>query len=55
MPYNPDKGKGKRRESIPKLKCFICDGSYLESECFKKEVLNALIRKSEERMRVRHA
>ena len=32
-----NKGKCKQRESMPKLKCFICDGSHLTRECPKEE------------------
>ena len=55
VPYNrEDKGKGKQRESVPKLKCFICDDPHLERECSKREALSALIKKSERGMRRRH-
>ena len=42
-----DKGKRKQRESTPKLKCFLCDGSHLTRECRKRKALNTLIEKSE--------
>ena len=45
-----DKGKRKQRESMPKLKCFLCDGSHLTRECPKRKALNTLIEKSEKTM-----
>ena len=42
VPYNWDKGKGK--QLVP----YICGDSHLTRECPKREVPNALIRKSEE-------
>ena len=45
-----DKGKCKQRESTPKLKCFLCDGSHLKRECPKRKALSTLIEKSEKTM-----
>ena len=45
-----DKGRHKQRESAPKLKCFLCNGSHLTRECPKRKALNALIEKSEKTM-----
>ena len=45
-----DKGKRKQRESTPKLKCFLCDGSHLTRECPKRKALGTLIEKSEKTM-----
>lgn len=48
LPYTrKDKGKEKQREFMLELKCFLCDDSYLTSECHKGEALNALIRERE--------
>ena len=48
MPYTcDDKGKGKQRKFVPRLRCFICDGLHFARECPKKEALNALSKKSE--------
>ena len=48
MPYiREDKGKRKQRESVPKLKCILCDGSHLTRECPKSKALSALIKKNE--------
>ena len=45
VPYTrEDKGK---RESAPKLKCFLCDGLHLTRECPKRKALSALIKKNE--------
>ena len=46
VPYNRDKGKGKHREFVPRLRCFICNGPHLARECPKKETLYGLIKKS---------
>ena len=55
VPYNgKDKGKDMQRESMPKLKCFICDDPHLAREFPKREALSALIEKSERGMRRRH-
>ena len=43
-----DKGKRKQRESTPKLKCFLCDGSHLTRECPKRKALSTLIEKRED-------
>ena len=45
-----DKDKRKQRESTPKLKCFLCDGSHLTRECPKRKALSILIEKSEKTM-----
>ena len=45
-----DKGKRKQRESMPKLKCFLCDGPHLTRECPKRKALSTLIEKSEKTM-----
>ena len=45
-----DKGKRKQRESTPKLKCFLCDGSHVTRECPKRKSLSTLIEKSEKMM-----
>ena len=45
-----DKGKHKQRESMPKLKCFLCDGPHLTRECPKRKALTTLIEKSEKTM-----
>ena len=46
-----DKDKRKQRESTPKLKCFLCDGSHLTRECPKRKLaLSTLIEKSEKTM-----
>ena len=51
VPYTrEDKGRCKQRESTPKLKCFLCDGSHLTRKCPKRKALSALIEKSEKRM-----
>ena len=47
-----DKGKRKQRESMPKLKCFLCDGPHLTRECPKRKALSTLIEKSEKTMEV---
>ena len=48
VPYiRENKGRGKQWESVPKLKCFLCDGLHLTRECPKKKALNALIEKNE--------
>ena len=47
VPYNWDKSKGKQWEFTPRMRCFICDDPHLTRECPKREVLNALIKKSE--------
>ena len=44
-----DKGKRKQRESMPKLKCFVCDGPHLTRECPKRKALSTLIEKSEKK------
>ena len=45
-----DKGKHKQRESMPKLKYFLCDGKHLTRECPKRKALSTLIEKSEKTM-----
>ena len=45
-----DKGKRKQHESMPKLKCFLCDGPHLTRECPKRKALSTLIEKSEKTM-----
>ena len=45
-----DKGKGKQRESMPKLKCFLCYSPHLTRECPKRKALSNLIEKSEKTM-----
>ena len=45
-----DKGKHKKRESTPKLKCFLCDGLHLACECPKRKAPSTLIEKSEKTM-----
>ena len=45
-----DKGKRKKWESTPKLKCFLCDGPHLTRECPKRKALSTLIKKSEKTM-----
>ena len=45
-----DKGKRKQRESMPKLKCFLCDGPNLTREFPKRKALSTLIKKSEKTM-----
>ena len=51
MPYTrEDKGRRRQRESMPKLKCFLCDGPHLTRKCPKRKALNALIEKSEKTM-----
>ena len=48
VPYTgEDKGRRKQRESVPKLKCFLCNGRHLTRECPKRKALNALIEKNE--------
>ena len=47
VPYNRDRGKDKHRESVLRLRCFICNDSHLVRECPKREMVNALIKKSE--------
>ena len=48
VPYTrEDKGRRKQRESMPKLKCFLCDGPHLARECPKRKALTALIEKNE--------
>ena len=51
VPYTrEDKGRRKKRESTPKLKCFLCAGPHLTRECPKRKALSALIEKSEKTM-----
>ena len=45
-----DKGKRKQRNSMPKLKCFLCDGPHLTRECPTRKALRTLIEKSEKTM-----
>ena len=45
-----DKGKRKQRKSMPKLKCFLCNGPHLTRECPKRKALNTLIEKNEKMM-----
>ena len=45
-----DKGKRKQRKSMPKLKCFLCDGPHLTRECPTRKALRTLIEKSEKTM-----
>ena len=45
--YNQDKGKGKQWESVPRLRCSVCDGLHLVRESPKREAHNALIKKRE--------
>ena len=45
-----DEGKRKQRESMPKLKCFLCDGPHLTRECPKRKALSTLFEKSEKTM-----
>ena len=48
VPYTrEDKGRRKQRESMPKLKCFLCDGPHLARECPKRKALTSLIEKNE--------
>ena len=45
-----DKGKRKKREFTPKLKCFLYDGLHLTRECPKRKALSTLIEKSKKTM-----
>ena len=45
-----DKGKRTQRESMPKLKCFLCDGPHLTREFPKRKALSTLIENSEKTM-----
>ena len=48
VPYRrEDKGRHKQRESVSKLKLFLCDGLHLARECPKRKALSALIEKNE--------
>ena len=48
VPYTrEDKSRRKQWESMPKLKCFLCDGPHLTRECPKRKALSALIEKNE--------
>ena len=50
-----DKDKRKQRESMPKLKCFLCDGPHLTRECPKRKALSTLLSRKVRRRWRMHA
>ena len=42
------KGKTKRKEFMPKIKCFLCDGPHLARNCPKRKALSAMIEEKEQ-------
>ena len=43
------KGKAKRKEFTPKIKCFLCDGPYWARDCPKRKALSAMIEEREQK------
>ena len=42
------RGKMKRKEFTPKIKCFLCDGPYWARDCPKRKALSAMIEEREQ-------
>ena len=43
-----ERGKVERKEFMPKIKCFLCNGPHLAQDCPKRKVLNAMIEEREQ-------
>ena len=41
------RGKAKRKEFTPKIKCFLCDSPHWARDCPKRKTLNAMIEERE--------
>ncbi|RVW93524.1 hypothetical protein CK203_035046 [Vitis vinifera] len=42
------RGKAERKEFMPKIKCFLCDGPHWTRDCPKRKVLSAMIEEREQ-------
>ena len=42
------RGKVEKKEFMPKIKCFLCDGSHWARDYLKMKTLNAMIKEKEQ-------
>ena len=42
------RGKVERKEFMPKIKCFLCDGPHWARDCPKRKALSAMIEEMEQ-------